>query len=167
MAFSIVGPFLGSLLCFCMCFIYPASLSFQLLLDEKASASGALKNDHIQHVVFWILCSWICCVESFPPLALLTHYIPFYYEIKCVLFFWLASPQFKGAGWLWLHAIYPAYEKAAPVCSQMYKERCPPQVKAAIEKVTAAVTGAKPSQQSDAFNRSRQPSKAADTSKAD
>lgn len=106
-------------------------------------------------------------MESFSPVAILTQYIPFYYEIKCVLFFWLASPQFKGAGWLWLHAIHPAYGKAAPVCSQMYEAHFPPQIKAAIEKATTAITGAKPTQQCDAFNRSRQPSKAADTSKAD
>lgn len=167
MAFTIVGPLLGSLMCFCVCFLYPASLSFQLLLDEKATASGALKNDHVQHVVFWIICSWVCCIESFSPITIITPYIPLYYEIKCMLFYWLASPQFKGAGWLWLHAINPAFEKAAPLCVQMYKEQCPPQVKAAIERATAAITGSKYVQQSDAFNKSRQPSKAADTSKAD
>lgn len=167
MALSIVGPFLGSLLCFFFCFVYPASLTFQLLLDAKSSAGGALTNDHVQHVVFWILCSWFCCVESFSPIAILTQYFPLYCEIKCVLFFWLASPQFKGAGWLWLHAIRPAYEKAAPVCSKMYKEQCPPQIKAVIEKATAAITGVKPSQQSAAFNKSRQPSKGADSAKAE
>lgn len=161
MAFSLFGPFLGSLLCFCICFVYPASLSFQLLLNEKASPSGALKNDHLQHVMFWILCSWICCIESFPPLALLFQYLPFYYEIKCVLFYWLASPQFKGAGWLWLNVINPAYERAAPMCVQMYNERCPPQVKAAIEKAAAAISGTR-TRQSDDFNKSRQPSRTAD-----
>ncbi|CDJ60219.1 TB2/DP1, HVA22 domain-containing protein, putative [Eimeria maxima] len=167
MAFSILGPFLGSLLCFCVCFVYPASLSFQLLLDEKSSPSGALKNDHLQHVMFWVLCSWICCIETFPPLALLLQYLPFYYEMKCVLFYWLASPQFKGAGWIWLHAICPAYEKAAPMCSQLYKEHCPPQLKVAIEKATSTIMGLK-SQHSDAFNKSRQPSKTVDTTqKAD
>ncbi|KAL8445798.1 hypothetical protein Emed_005354 [Eimeria media] len=167
MAFTILGPLLGSLLCFCVCFLYPASLSFQLLLDEKASASTSLKNEHVQHVVFWILCSWICCLESFSPISLLCRYMPFYYEIKCVLFYWLASPQFKGAGWLWLHVINPAYEKAAPVCSQMYKEHCPPQLKRAFERATAAATSPKTAEQMDAFNKSRQPSKAADTSKTD
>ncbi|CDJ52728.1 TB2/DP1, HVA22 domain-containing protein, putative [Eimeria brunetti] len=168
MAISILGPFLGSLLSFCVCFVYPASLSFHLLLDERTSPSGALKNDHLQHVMFWVLCSWICCIESFPPLALLLQYLPFYYEIKCVLFYWLASPQFKGAGWLWLNVIYPAYEKAAPMCAQLYNERCPPQLKALLEKAAAAIMGGPNSQQSDAFNRSRQPSKAVDgTQKAD
>lgn len=167
MALTILGPLLGSVLCFCVCFLYPASLSFQLLLDEKAAPSGALKSDHIQHVVFWIICSWICCLESFSAIALLSKFIPFYYEIKCVLFYWLASPQFKGAGWLWLHFINPAYEKAAPVCIQMYNEHCPVQVKAVIEKATAAILRARNAEHSDAFNRSRQPSKAADTPKTE
>lgn len=167
MAVTILGPFLGSLLCFCVCFLYPASLSFHLLLDEKTSPSGALKNDHIQHVVFWIICAWICCVESFSPVAVATTFIPLYYEIKCVLFYWLASPQFKGAGWLWLHAINPAYDQIAPMCSQMYQEQCPPQIKSFVEKVMAAITGEKNAHESEAFNKSRQPSKAADTSKTE
>ncbi|OEH74471.1 HVA22-like protein d [Cyclospora cayetanensis] len=166
MAFTILGPILGSLLCFSICFVYPASLTFQLLLKEKGVPCGALNNDHLQHVVFWILSSWICCMESFPPIALLCQYIPLYYEIKCVLFYWLASPQFKGAGWLWLNVLNPAYEKAAPVCSQMYSEQCHPKIKSAIEKVIGTIVGRR-AQQSEAFNKSRQPSKTTDTAKAD
>lgn len=166
MALTILGPFLGSFVCFCVCFIYPAYLSVQLLLDDEATASGPLKSYHIQHVVFWMLYSWVFCVESLSPVAFLAQYLPFYYEIKCVLFYWLASPQFKGAGWLWLHVINPAYEKSAPVCSRIYRERFPPQVKAAIEKAKETVVGTK-GLESDAFNKSRQPSKAAGTSKAD
>ncbi|CRH00773.1 HVA22-like protein, putative [Plasmodium relictum] len=90
-----------------ICIICPAVKTHNLLLNKKEK----INEENVQYIHFltyWILYSFYSYIES----VFLIHfmnYIPFYYEIKLVLFFWLYSDTFQGAGYLYFKFIEKNY----------------------------------------------------------
>jgi len=50
-----------------------------------------------QWVIYWAFCALYTVIEK----VLRFDMIPFYFEIKAILFLWLVHPQFFGASWIW------------------------------------------------------------------
>lgn len=168
MVASLLGPFLGPFVTLAVCFLYPVYLTFQLLVSEKTTPSPSLRSDHLHYVVFWMLSAWILVLESIQPFSALVGLVPFYCEVKCVFFYWLASPQFKGAGWIWLNALLPAYQQVSPVCAELWRNHLPPQVQKFFETASASlVSGGGCDAAGAAFAQSREPSNATKSSKND
>ncbi|CRG93943.1 HVA22-like protein, putative [Plasmodium gallinaceum] len=90
-----------------VCIICPAIKTHNLLLLKKEKINEE-NLQYIHFLTYWILYSFYSYMES----VLIIHfmnYIPFYYEIKLILFFWLYSDTFQGAGYLYFKFIEKNY----------------------------------------------------------
>jgi len=161
MAISLFGYFLSNLLSFAVCFIYPAYLTFSMVLTTKYSPCGKkdigkkieekakeLKsnvmttttqnklglvsneeiNDYIHYGLYWIIFVFYTCIETGCFFSLI-QYIPCYYEMKSILFFWLGSEHFKGAGWLWFSIIETNYKFIDNILVDAFDAYCPQTIK--------------------------------------
>ncbi|PFH32357.1 TB2/DP1, HVA22 family protein [Besnoitia besnoiti] len=135
---SILGNFLGTLLVFGVSFVYPAYLTFRFLLAHRAQGDGARPNfpptEYIQHVFYWVLYAWLTVFTGF-VLSKISAFIPLYHELRAALFYWLASPDFKGAGWLWLVILSPHYGAVDAMIRDLYERFCPPSLKSYLSVV--------------------------------
>ncbi|CBZ50672.1 putative TB2/DP1, HVA22 domain-containing protein [Neospora caninum Liverpool] len=159
---SILGNFLGSLLVIGVSFLYPAYLTFRFLLAHRATGDSASRSnfpaaEYIQHVFYWVLYAWLSIFIRL-VLSKISAFIPFYHELLAALFYWLASPEFKGAGWLWLVVLSPHYFTLDRTIREMYDCYCPPTVKAYLSQAADASGNAA----EEAFRRDRSASKQLD-----
>ncbi|EPR58288.1 TB2/DP1, HVA22 family protein [Toxoplasma gondii TgCatPRC2] len=130
---SLLGNFLGSLLVLGVSFVYPAYLTFRFLLAHRAAGDSASRpnfpaTEYIQHVFYWVLYAWLSIFIGL-VLSKISAFIPLYHELLAALFYWLASPDFKGAGWLWLVVLSPHYSTLDSTIRDMYEIYCPPTLK--------------------------------------
>lgn len=159
---SLLGNFLGPLLLFGVSFAYPAYLTFNFLLSYVAPSSSSSSRspppaataspaDCVQHLFYWVLYAWMCILDSL-LLSRVAAFIPLYYELQAALFYWLASPEFKGAGWMWLVVVRPYYKEMDRRLKELYDQYCPPQVKTYLSYPSRTVES---TTTNDAFKRER------------
>ncbi|GFE53627.1 TB2 HVA22 domain-containing protein [Babesia ovis] len=90
-----------------ICVLYPAYLTFAHLYSSvlhnqhKAESEDHRHNSGLiaHYIAYWTIYVLFSKLESY-ALAYIIPIIPFFYEAKLLSFFWLASEQFKGAGYL-------------------------------------------------------------------
>lgn len=137
--FSILGSFLGSLVVFGVSFVYPAYLTFRFLLAHRSEANRPEKGfpppEYIQHVFYWVLYAWLAVFDAL-VLSKVSSFLPLYHETRAALFYWLASPNFKGAGWLWLAVLSPYYGRVDTMIRDAYERFCPPTLKSYLSATT-------------------------------
>lgn len=65
-------------------------------------------------MMYWIVFALFTCAETFTDVFF--SWLPFYYEIKVILVFWLLSPAFKGSSILYRKFVHPALCRREQVC---------------------------------------------------
>ncbi|CCF73384.1 hypothetical protein BMR1_02g01100 [Babesia microti strain RI] len=113
MSLSFMTPLIFSVLNFLVCVFYPAIDTFSYLYkdeiknmgDKYANTSIVSQPSHsslyAHFIVYWIIYFSTQFIEYLFFTTILV-FIPLYYEIKLLTFFWLGSSHFKGAGYLYL-----------------------------------------------------------------
>lgn len=59
----------------------------------------------VKWMMYWIVFAFFTCIETFTDIFV--SWIPFYYEIKVALVFWLLSPATKGSSTLYRKFVHP------------------------------------------------------------
>eukprot|EP01054_Gregarina_sp_Poly1_P002478 Gregarina_sp_Poly_1__2477@NODE_1670_length_3568_cov_300_108826_g1096_i0_p4_GENE_NODE_1670_length_3568_cov_300_108826_g1096_i0NODE_1670_length_3568_cov_300_108826_g1096_i0_p4_ORF_typecomplete_len153_score14_46TB2_DP1_HVA22/PF03134_19/2_9e11_NODE_1670_length_3568_cov_300_108826_g1096_i05911049 len=78
-------------------FVYPLIVTLGVASEPKQTLTHARL---IQWTLYWMIyATWTLGENSL--FWWLAEYLPLYHELKWILFFWLASPKFQGAAWLW------------------------------------------------------------------
>lgn len=96
--------------------VYPFIVTLGVASEPKASQTHARL---IQWTLYWMIyASWTLGENTL--FWWLAEYLPLYYELKWILFFWLASPKFQGAAWLW----YCVLQDPAALHFQKLKNFC-------------------------------------------
>eukprot|EP01057_Protomagalhaensia_wolfi_P001052 Protomagalhaensia_wolfi_Nauph_80__1051@NODE_160_length_3372_cov_649_059106_g121_i0_p4_GENE_NODE_160_length_3372_cov_649_059106_g121_i0NODE_160_length_3372_cov_649_059106_g121_i0_p4_ORF_typecomplete_len157_score18_23TB2_DP1_HVA22/PF03134_19/5_7e13_NODE_160_length_3372_cov_649_059106_g121_i09681438 len=76
--------------------VYPGIVTLGVASEPKTTQTHARL---IQWTLYWMIYAVWTLAESY--LSYVPEYLPLYHELKWILFFWLASPKFQGAAWLW------------------------------------------------------------------
>eukprot|EP01055_Gregarina_sp_Pseudo9_P002816 Gregarina_sp_Pseudo_9__2815@NODE_3049_length_772_cov_669_788540_g2780_i0_p1_GENE_NODE_3049_length_772_cov_669_788540_g2780_i0NODE_3049_length_772_cov_669_788540_g2780_i0_p1_ORF_typecomplete_len155_score33_10TB2_DP1_HVA22/PF03134_19/2_5e12_NODE_3049_length_772_cov_669_788540_g2780_i0167631 len=77
--------------------VYPLVVTLGVASEPKSTQTHARL---IQWTLYWMIyASWTLGENTL--FWWLAEYLPLYHELKWILFFWLASPKFQGAAWLW------------------------------------------------------------------
>ncbi|KEG02528.1 HVA22-like protein, putative [Plasmodium vinckei vinckei] len=97
----------------------PAAETYNLLFQKKEKPNEDYVH-HIHFITYWIIYSLYCCLESILLIHIM-NYIPFYYELKLLLFFWLYNDTFQGAGYIYFKFIEKHYGTIdKKVCDAVY-----------------------------------------------
>lgn len=126
MGFYLLPKRLMHLLNIICCIILPAVETHNLLLNRKEK----ITEDNVQYIHFltyWFIYSIYSYVES-SLLVPIIHYIPFYYELKLTLFYWLYSDTFQGAGYLYFKFIEKNYARIDKTLCEFVQEKVPKQI---------------------------------------
>ncbi|GIX66298.1 HVA22-like protein, putative [Babesia caballi] len=89
-----------------ICVLYPGFTTFTHLFHGVLGDSSVVGDDprsncglYAHHLLYWTVYFLFLKFETY-FLVYLIPYLPFFYEMKILVFFWLASDHFKGAGYL-------------------------------------------------------------------
>lgn len=84
--------------------------------------------EYIHWTAFWVIfITWQFGEQTL--LAPVLPFIPFFYELKALLFYWLCSDRFRGAGWLWLELVEPVYHPLSMKLAEAFNKHCPDSMK--------------------------------------
>eukprot|EP00920_Eleutheroschizon_duboscqi_P007687 GHVT01017546.1.p1 GENE.GHVT01017546.1~~GHVT01017546.1.p1 ORF type:complete len:196 (+),score=14.74 GHVT01017546.1:277-864(+) len=150
--FSLLGR-LGPLVGLGVSFVYPLILTMQGTVDlslrrqaegkQPSVATGNTKSppfmELVHFLIYWILFGLWMSIEGHLPSSALQS-IPLFYEIKCILFFWLGSAKFKGAGWLWFALLESDVRDFHDQAIEWLQSRLPPPVKDTLTALVVAPT---------------------------
>ncbi|XP_020806721.1 uncharacterized protein LOC110182887 isoform X4 [Drosophila serrata] len=78
--------------------LYPAYASYKAVRTKDV-------KEYVKWMMYWIVFAFFTCIETFTDIFV--SWIPFYYEIKVALVFWLLSPATKGSSTLYRKFVHP------------------------------------------------------------
>ncbi|CAK9039725.1 unnamed protein product [Durusdinium trenchii] len=104
---------------------------------RKVRSGEVLTNiDYVLFTTYFVICAIWMFLESILLWALV-EYCPLFLEAKILFFWWLASPEYKGAVYLWYAHIKPMHK----ILDEKYYDSFMTAVqKAALPEVPAAET---------------------------
>jgi len=81
-------------------------------------------SPQVKWMMYWIVFAFFTCIETFTDIFI--SWLPFYYEVKVALVFWLLSPATKGSSTLYRKFVHPMltrHEQVGPENSSVYIDR--------------------------------------------
>ncbi|EDO06778.1 uncharacterized protein BBOV_IV004170 [Babesia bovis T2Bo] len=107
MVFSLLPRPVLSILNLAICVLYPGYHTFAHLYhgilnseNKKNADDPRLNSGLISHYIFYWTIYFLYVKLEASALVYVSPYIPSFYEMKLLAFYWLASDHFKGAGYL-------------------------------------------------------------------
>ncbi|CAK8698677.1 unnamed protein product [Clavelina lepadiformis] len=82
--------------------LYPAYSSYK-------AVKGANARQYVRWIMYWVVFALFTAVETFTDVFL--SWMPFYYELKIIIVFWLVLPYTKGSSYLYRKFIHPNLSK--------------------------------------------------------
>ncbi len=83
-------------------FLYPMYATIHALETLR-------KEDDTEWLMYWIVFATFSIIENFVEFVI--YWIPFYYPLKVTFLLWCMLPQYKGAAYVYEHAIKPLFLK--------------------------------------------------------
>ncbi|KAH8327177.1 hypothetical protein KR074_006638 [Drosophila pseudoananassae] len=78
--------------------LYPAYASYKAVRTKDV-------KEYVKWMMYWIVFAFFTCIETFTDIFF--SWLPFYYEIKVALVFWLLSPATRGSSTLYRKFVHP------------------------------------------------------------
>nr|NP_001188990.2 receptor expression enhancing protein A, isoform P [Drosophila melanogaster]ADV37236.2 receptor expression enhancing protein A, isoform P [Drosophila melanogaster] len=78
--------------------LYPAYASYKAVRTKDV-------KEYVKWMMYWIVFAFFTCIETFTDIFI--SWLPFYYEVKVALVFWLLSPATKGSSTLYRKFVHP------------------------------------------------------------
>ncbi|XP_017078773.1 uncharacterized protein LOC108112911 isoform X3 [Drosophila eugracilis] len=78
--------------------LYPAYASYKAVRTKDV-------KEYVKWMMYWIVFAFFTCIETFTDIFI--SWLPFYYEVKVTLVFWLLSPATKGSSTLYRKFVHP------------------------------------------------------------
>lgn len=94
--------------------LYPAYRSYKAVRTKDV-------KEYVKWMMYWIVFALFTCTEFLADIFV-SFWLPFYYELKLVVLFWLLSPYTKGASYIYRKLIHPKLEEHESKIDQ-YLER--------------------------------------------
>ncbi|KAH8348409.1 hypothetical protein KR084_007151 [Drosophila pseudotakahashii] len=94
--------------------LYPAYASYKAVRTKDV-------KEYVKWMMYWIVFAFFTCIETFTDIFI--SWLPFYYEVKVALVFWLLSPATKGSSTLYRKFVHPMltrHEQVGPKIEIVY-----------------------------------------------
>lgn len=126
MGFYLLPKRLMHILNIICCLILPGVETHNLLLNRKKTINEE-QVQYIHFLTYWFIYSIYSYIES-SLLVHIIHYIPLYYELKLILFYWLYSDTFQGAGYIYFKFIEKNYARFDKQLCDLVQAKIPKQI---------------------------------------
>lgn len=83
--------------------LYPAYASYKAVRTKDV-------KEYVKWMMYWIVFALFTTAETFTDVVM-SCWLPFYYEIKVAMVFWLLSPATRGSSFFYRNFVHPELQK--------------------------------------------------------